>query len=199
MGREWSGDGEEVPEGLWRGAVDRAMYGKRGQKFLRELEQVLLEMQAAGNGRLISGKLVASEEHVQTFPDDTTGMTQAEMRVLRRPVYTVDPTQVCALGAIACKRGVDASVMAMVEADDIWESANFGEQHLDIARVMAWEIATENDHDRWRWEYEDGTEAPKGWEGYPPPRWVRKTETPEQRFDRMLAWVQKHITRGGAP
>jgi hypothetical protein len=35
-------DDDEIPYGLWVGAVDRATYSRRGQQALRDLEQALL-------------------------------------------------------------------------------------------------------------------------------------------------------------
>lgn len=47
--------------GLWRGAVERAIRGKRGQAFLREMADALDAMPAR---ELIAGEVVRDETHV---------------------------------------------------------------------------------------------------------------------------------------
>lgn len=47
-------DGEEYPAGLWRGAVERALGGRRGQAFLREM---LAALDALSEKKLISHEL----------------------------------------------------------------------------------------------------------------------------------------------
>jgi hypothetical protein len=60
MGRSgYSDDCENV--GLWRGAVERAIRGKRGQAFLREM---LIALDAMPVKELVSDKLVQDSEHV---------------------------------------------------------------------------------------------------------------------------------------
>lgn len=54
----YSADGGSHYE-LWRGAVDAALYGKRGQAFLREM---LAALDALPTKRLISGELVCEGE-----------------------------------------------------------------------------------------------------------------------------------------
>jgi hypothetical protein len=76
----------------------------------------------------------------------------------------VSKTGCCAMGAVAVARGMDTDKIDPFEREDV--ATAFG-----IAEAMAAEIAYENDHDGW---------------------WQR-TETPEQRFTRMRAWVVEHI------
>ncbi|MBP2482914.1 hypothetical protein J3A72_003206 [Stenotrophomonas sp. PvP093] len=74
----------------------------------------------------------------------------------------------CALGVIGSKRGLD---MTGLDPDDrAAVSKAFG-----IAEAMAAEIVHENDGE-WRWD----------------------NETPEQRWTRMRAWVDQHITESEA-
>ncbi len=111
--------------GLWRGAVDRATFGARGQRFLRKLRDALDAMPMR---RLITNELV-----------DAQG-------------------DVCALGAVDPAADVDSSEPEEVAA------------HFGIARALACEIVYMNDE-------------------FP----MRASETPEERWKRMRAWVEKHI------
>ena len=79
---------------------------------------------------------------------------------------------VCAMGAVCQKRGIDVSDLPATydfEYEYSEATEDVGER-LGIARALAKEIAYEND---------EGTWAP---------------ETPEQRWTRMRAWVARHIT-----
>ncbi len=55
----YSEDCEDV--GLWRGAVDRAIHGKRGQAFLREM---VASLDALPSKELVFGEIVRDSEHV---------------------------------------------------------------------------------------------------------------------------------------
>ena len=131
----YSDDCENV--GLWRNAVHRAMDGKRGQVFLRELRDAL---DALPEKRLVTGALVRE---------------------------TGDPHGggCCTMGAVCLSRGLD---VGEVDPDDRHGVAKL----FNIAPAMAAEIAFENDeHDYYR----------------------QSGETPEERWTRMRAWVEKHI------
>lgn len=116
---------------LWQQAVTRALLGKRGQAFLRELAEAL---DALPVKRLVANQFEASGE-------------------------------VCALGAIAARRGVDMSDIDP-EDEGYWISQVVGGR-LGIARSMAAEIMFQNDE---CWD------APRD-------------ETPEHRYERMRRWV----------
>jgi len=110
---------------LWRAAVDRATFGKRGQAFLRRLRDAL---DALPVKRLITDALV--DEH----------------------------GDVCALGAVDSTTNIDPYDRDAVAA------------HFKIAPALAAEVAYMNDEFCWR-----------------------RDETPEQRWTRMRAWVEKQI------
>lgn len=92
--------------GLWRSTVHRALTGKRGQAFLREMAAALDEM-----------------------PE----------KKLARGVLVEDGC-VCAMGAVALRRGLDVSDVDETERDEVAELFN-------IAPAMAAEIAFENDEE----------------------------------------------------
>ena len=91
---------------LWRGAVNRAIKGKRGQEFLKEMVAALDAMPE---------KKLAADSFTQGG-------------------------EVCALGSVALKRGLDVS--RFEESDDVWESVGHA---FGIAPAMAAEIMFEND------------------------------------------------------
>lgn len=117
----YSDDCENVE--LYRQAVDRATFGKRGQAFMRKLRDALDAMPVK---RLITDEIANARG------------------------------EVCALGAVdPAFTGYDAEDLA---------------DHFGIAHALAAEIVYENDEAmKWR------------------------TETPEERWTRMRAWVQKQI------
>lgn len=58
----YSGDGDDCDNpGLWRGAVERAIRGKRGQAFLQEMAAALDGMPVK---KLVAGEIVRDSEHV---------------------------------------------------------------------------------------------------------------------------------------
>ncbi len=121
---------------LWRSAVDRATFGKRGQAFMRKLRDAL---DAMPNKRLI----------IDAIADESGN--------------------VCALGA------VDPKAPAY-EAEELAD-------HFGIARALAAEIVYRNDEDAPLYEERDIAG-----------RFVRcEAETPEKRWTRMRAWVEKQI------
>jgi hypothetical protein len=113
----------------WRGAVNSAIKGARGQKFLREL---LAALDAMPEKRLIANELVADGSY-------------------------------CTLGVIAKQRGIDTDI-------DPYDTETLANR-LGIAEAMVLEIVFENDERPWNY----------------------RTETPEQRYERMRAWVVKQI------
>lgn len=115
---------------LWRGAVESAINGKRGQAFLKEM---LAVMDAMSVKRLIAHDLV------------------------------LDSGEVCAIGSVAVARGTDLSGVEGYDHDTL-------SKRMGIARAMVQEIEFINDDDfRYR------------------------NETPEQRFERVYAWVKEQI------
>lgn len=136
-----SGYSEEIEDqgslNLYRASVDRALCGKRGQAFLREM---LVALDAMPVKELVAEEIVRDEAHV------------------------------CALGAVALARKIDVSAM------DVYDQDKIG-QLFGIARSMAAEIAYENDECGRR--YRGGT---------------YRDDTPQERWERMRAWVAEQIT-----
>lgn len=118
---------------VWRGAVERAILGKRGQAFLIEMRDA---MDAMPVKRLASNAL--------STPDG----------------------EVCAMGSVGKKRGVD---MSKIDPEDRDSVAAF----FNIAPALVAEIAYLND--------EDG-------------QWLN-SETPEERYARVRAWVELQIPK----
>ncbi|MDN7143806.1 hypothetical protein KC131_24470 [Pseudomonas sp. JQ170] len=82
--------------------------------------------------------------------------------------------QFCTLGALGAKRGLD---MTKIDAHDRESVA----QAFGIAEAMAAEIVYENDESPGEFVQEvDG-------------RWKLLSDTPEQRWRRMRAWVESNI------
>lgn len=75
---------------------------------------------------------------------------------------------VCAMGCIGVKRGLDMREIDPEEREEVAEA--FG-----IAPALAAEIAYENDEGTW------------------------KDETPEQRWQRMRNWAEKHLVTRATP
>jgi len=80
--------------GLWRGAVERAIRGKRGQAFLREMANAL---DAMPEKELISGEIVRQ----------TSASSEA---------------RVCAIGAVAQARKLDVSKLDIEDGDDVGQA-----------------------------------------------------------------------------
>ena len=101
----YSDDCDENELNLWRGAVQSAIRGKRGQAFLREM---LAALEAMSRQRLIANELQEADG------------------------------EVCALGAVGLKRGMD---MATIDPEDRERVA----REFGIAEALAAEIMNEND------------------------------------------------------
>jgi len=79
-----------------------------------------------------------------------------------------DSAHVCAMGAVALARGLDVSKVDPEDPEAV--AGTFG-----IARVMACEIAFENDERT---------------------QWAGHQETPAERWTRMRKWVSDHLDNG---
>lgn len=127
---------------LWRANVDRAIAGKRGQAFLRELLDAL---DAISTKRLIVGEFV-------------------------------DGKDVCAIGAVGVRRGLDMSKLELGQNRDVAKA--FG-----ISHALACEVQYENDdQDGERY----GKNAAGEYRRLPAP-------TPEERWATMRAWCVERI------
>lgn len=127
---------------IWRGAVERAILGNRGQAFLREMRDALDAMPIK---RLTANEL--------STPDG----------------------EVCAMGAVGRKRGVD---MSKIDPEDRDAVASM----FDIAPALVAEIAYLNDEEGQLFKDDAEDDA----------------ETPEQRFERIRKWVELQIPEDAA-
>lgn len=151
---------------LWQSNCDRSLRGKRGQASLRELESALLAMTEK---RLVSGEFVTPHG------------------------------EACALGAMAVQRKMveglsrEAAIAACAEMDQD-ESQQHGEA-LGCPRLVAWKVVEQNDiinDDVWEVHHgpvrrHHGTY--KGGIAHVRPM------TPEERYDRVLAWVRSELVK----
>lgn len=92
-----------------------------------------------------------------------------EKRLIAEELKTEDG-EVCALGALGAKRGIDMECLDPEDPDQIGKA-------FDIAPCLAQEIVYYND-EVYDWGYVDGK---------------REMFTPEQRWEKMRAWVEKRI------
>ena len=115
-------DSEDYPVVFWRQAVQRAIDGKRGQAFLREMIEAL---DAMPEKRLISG-------------------------------YLEYNGNVCALGAVCRKRGLNLKGWEAFEAPNLARSFN-------IANALVREIMYMNDEAFWNVTPEQRWEKMRAW------------------------------------
>lgn len=159
---------------LWQANCDRSLRSKAGQAALLRLEAALLAMPEKSLWR---GNLVASDGSV------------------------------CAIGALA---RVEGKLPAPPEPlhdewgdyeDDEDDTAEFAEAELGFPHLVAWKVVEQNDiMNDTVWELAHGPlnrheavyRGPDG-KGYGRPH-VRPM-TGEERYERVLAWVQKQIRR----
>ena len=94
---------------------------------------------------------------------------------------------VCAIGALARFRGVTET---QSDPDDDMEEVGV---ELGMPRLVAWSVVAQNDHEiDGRWVEAQGPTR----NGYGPRVYV--PVTCEERYERVLAWVQKQIAKGEA-
>lgn len=112
--------------GLWRGAVDRAIKGKRGQQFLKELVQALDEMPEK---TLIHGELI--DEHGDVC---AIGAVCKKRNLDVSNVDIDDPRQV---GKLV---GISKALAAEIEYinDDDYDSNYFESPERRYQRVRGW-------------------------------------------------------------
>lgn len=112
----YSEDGDQWDLIRWRGAVNSAIRGQRGQQFLTEL---LEQLDAMPVKRLIADELQDQEGDV------------------------------CALGAVGLRRGVDLRKLDPEDSESVADAFN-------IAPALAREIVYENDEGSWYGETPEG-------------------------------------------
>lgn len=103
--------------------------------------------------------------------------------------------EVCALGSVALKRGIDVSDFEPGEGEDDWDDEIDHDalaKIFGIAPVMVREIMYENDEcDQWHWE--DTGDVVEGGVRYGETRKVRHDDTPAERWKRMRAWAVRNL------
>lgn len=156
MSRVDVSDEERFPNqwALQERALENCIKGKKGQKYLREMERALLAMPVK---RLIQSAFCEKGE-------------------------------VCAVGSVAVQHLVDAGksredalkeleaeYLKWIEDDDDEQSEayEFTRDYVDAANTLAWQIVYQNDY--------------------------RDHNSPEDRYARVLQWVQSRIIREGVP
>lgn len=167
---------------MWEANYQRALSGKRGQKALRTLETALLELpeprlissHLALNGQVCAmGALLAHERCAKGEPREKV---LADLEDLAPPLcetcwhprisHSNGPCSACARWGRSCSGYIPGE-----ESDDYGLVTAQAGKDAGLTFTLAWGIAAENDND-----------------------WVaRGAETPEQRYDRILAWVRKRI------
>lgn len=162
-------DGEQWDMIRWRGAVNSAIRGKRGQAFLRELRDAL---DAMPEKRLVSGAFRRNEPEI--VPKTVwTG----DWRNKRKEIVNIErPCGVCTLGSVLVARGTDdARLGELNEAIEDSYGSELSEivaKEVGIAPALAAEVMYMND------EYTHDPDK----------------ESPEDRWQRIRDWVEKQIT-----
>lgn len=204
MSRFGEGDGEEFAGQyeLWEANARRALGGKRGQAALRDLESALVELPSK---RLISGHLAHRGEvcaigalvaHRRAANGEDRDVVLRELASAAPALCECGHSELEHLGLVghctgcdvASKRTREMWAKADREPDEAWlarwqsceafvvtgESDDYGlvtveaAQTVGVSYVMAWEIAWAND------------------ERY-------QSCTPEERYEKTLAWVRAAI------
>lgn len=176
-GAEYNNAGE-----LWAANARRALQGRKGQKALRELREALL---ALPEKRLIEGAVctVGLEERIAAMPETVDWghgpRPNWERQRMTELVASQQGEGVCAIGAYAWHKNVKAGMTpeeafeqlpVAPEAD--CETADLGKAH-GLTWVLAWELAYRNDE-----LYDDAT--------------------PEERYEKFLAWIDEQLDRESA-
>jgi hypothetical protein len=162
------GDDDPLALGRWRAAVKSAIRGKKGQTFLKEM---LAALEALPQKRLVANALQEGE------------WNEGETKIV--PVKDGD---VCAFGAVGRARGIS---MPASWVDDDPEDMTYDVQRLfGTTDALSREIMYVND------EGGVGRRVPLpnvlrgNWDCF---SYTRLPETPEERYIRVRAWVEKQI------
>lgn len=115
--------------------------------------------------------------------------------------------EVCAIGSVGVRRGVDMSTL--LKPDDVdqedWDSdwECDAEQHadtlaamFDIAPCLAREVMYRNDECD-QWHHAETGAVIHSYRGQAPP--IRYEDTPEERWERMRTWVAKQLREQWPP
>lgn len=157
---------------IWQANCRRSLGGKRGQSALKELEAALL---ALPEPRLVYGALCHEGD-------------------------------VCAVGAIALRRRIangqsrDAALDALEHGAGTDDYADcYGEEVLGLPRLVAWKMVEVNDIDTECYYKTCEGPAPltgdkwRDTHGYRAGVWTRFNYTPEERYQRVMAFVREHL------
>lgn len=169
MSREWDDSGDcEIPLELWERSLVNALNGKRGQAFLKELETELLAMKSLGEGRLLQGFLVA----------DGTPRKRGYGWLGEPEREVASPVGCCTIGVMMKKKCSPEYLKGWTnrEIESAHDYPSDLKRQLRIPDCIIAEIGVTNDSGKYG---------------------NQRDETDEQRFDRMLAWVQDHIQKNG--
>jgi hypothetical protein len=125
---------------LYRTSVDNAIYGKRGQKFLKDL---IIALDALSEKRLITESLIIpswAETSAWIDPEYDYKHKSYFRREISKFERSNEIAGVCAIGSVGLLRGVD---MTNLDPEHIYKVA----ATFKIAPVMAREIAHMNDEE----------------------------------------------------
>jgi hypothetical protein len=102
--------------------------------------------------------------------------------------------EVCALGAVALKRGIDVSEFEPPNDENEWDDEIDHDAlaaKFNVAACLAREVMFKNDDgDQWHWE--DTGEVCNGVR-YGETRKYRTHDTPEERWQRMRKWAVRNL------
>ncbi len=173
---------------MWEANYQRALSGKRGQRALRTLETALLELpdrrlissHLALNGQVCAMGALIAYQRCET--GESREQVLAELEDLAPPLcdYCWHERKAHADGSCSrcaenATRNFDSQQCGEYipgnESEDYGLVTAQAGKDAGLTFTLAWGIAAENDDD-----------------------WVSHgEETPEQRYERILAWVQKRI------
>lgn len=132
----YENDGDDnLAYGRWRAQVSSATRGKRGQAFLRDL---LAALDAMPEKRLISGGLAFDGAPEFPYPTEYEDVIVGGDQLVTGRGEVVRVGDVCALGALGARRGLDLSKFSQGDPEFIAGA-------VDVAHQLAREIIWIND------------------------------------------------------
>ena len=161
---------------LWNANVYRSVRGKAGRAALLELEAALL---ALPRKRLV--------RHVVACDGDVCAVGAVLLMRKARELGSVEAAQV----ALEHEMG-PAEDQAYIETDDIGVS-------LGMPRLVAWKLVALNDIEIDYWyAYAEGPDEKdrRPYPSYAPHMgvWTRYEYTPEERYQKLLAWIREQLS-----
>lgn len=176
---EYDGDGDQtITYEMWQWNAERALKGKRGQAALRDLREALLHLPEK---RLIARALcTVGDERIPAErpvdPNDKWGFANYARNDLLALVEE-QGSGVCAVGAYVwwqkVKAGASpeeafAAIPTLADTESEMYDTAYAGKAAGLTYTLAWELAYTND------ETFNGL-------------------TPEQRYERFMAWLDEHI------